>query len=213
MTTHAMPEFVTFTGPDDLVDIDRFAARLFDERVLGDGALTDEFAEAVAVEHVAGADTDAPRLVRIGGADALERGADLVVATHGLGDGVVGLMPRKDEVGSAGHLQPPARDTPRFEPVDLLEQCRQIDNDAVGDHGDDVVVQDSRRHELQRVPLAVDHHGVAGVVAALVAHDVHVLFAQQVDDLGFALVTPLGADDDGDGHARSLIRRSNAGRS
>ena len=60
-------------------------------------------------------------------------------------------------------------------------------------------------HELQGVLLAVDDHGVAGVVAALVAHDVGVLLRQQVDDLGFALIAPLGSDDDGDGHARSPI--------
>jgi hypothetical protein len=31
-----------------------------------------------------------------------------------------------------------------------------------------------------------------------------VFLGQQVDDLGFALIAPLGSDDDGDGHARSL---------
>ena len=56
--------------------------------------------------------------------------------------------------------------------------------------------------ELEGVALTADHDGVAGVVAALVAHDVAVLLGEQVDDLGLALVAPLGADDDGDGHAR-----------
>jgi hypothetical protein len=30
-----------------------------------------------------------------------------------------------------------------------------------------------------------------------------VLLGKQVDDFGFALIAPLGSDDDGDGHARS----------
>jgi hypothetical protein len=31
-----------------------------------------------------------------------------------------------------------------------------------------------------------------------------VLLREQVDDLGLAFVTPLGADDDGDGHSGTL---------
>ena len=89
-----------------------------------------------------------------------------------------------------------------LERVDLVEQRRQVDHHAVADHRHDVVVQHAARHELQRVPLVADDDGVPGVVAALVAHHVGVLLGEQVDDLGLALVTPLGADDDGDGHFR-----------
>ena len=42
--------------------------------------------------------------------------------------------------------------------------------------------------------------GVAGVVAALVADDQIGLLAEEVDDLAFAFVAPLGADDHGRGH-------------
>ena len=44
--------------------------------------------------------------------------------------------------------------------------------------------------------------GVAGVGAALVAGDDVDVGREQVDDLAFALVAPLGADDDGDGHGK-----------
>ena len=54
--------------------------------------------------------------------------------------------------------------------------------------------------ELEGVALTADDDRVAGVVPALVAHDVAVLLGEQVDDLGLALVAPLGADDDGDRH-------------
>ena len=66
-----------------------------------------------------------------------------------------------------------------------------------------MLVQHAARDELQRVPLAADDDGVTGVVAALVAHHVGVLLGEQIDDLRLALVTPLGADDDGDGHAHA----------
>ncbi len=189
---------------DDLVDVERLAAGLLDQRVLGDRALAHQPGEAFGIENITDADADATRLVGIRRADALEGGADLVVASHGLGDRIVGLMPGKDEMRTARHLQLGARDPARLEHVDLGEQRRQIDDDAVGDHRDHVVVEDARRHELQGVALTTDDDGVAGVVAALVPHHVSVFFRQQVDDLGFALIAPLGSDDDGDGHARSL---------
>ena len=100
----------------------------------------------------------------------------------------------------AGDAEPVAGDAAGRQRVDLGEQRRQVDDDAVGDHRDDVVVEDAARRQLQGVALAADDDGVAGVVAALVAHDVAVLLGEQVDDLGLALVAPLSPDDDGDRH-------------
>ena len=99
--------------------------------------------------------------------------------------------------------EPVARDATGGERVDLGEQRRQVDDNAVGDDGDDVVVEDPARRELQGVALATGHDRVPGVVAALVTHDVAVLLGEQIDDLGLALVTPLGPDDDGDRHGPS----------
>ena len=60
---------------------------------------------------------------------------------------------------------------------------------------------------MEGVLLAVDDHRVPGVVSTLVADDERVLLGEQVDDFGFALIAPLGSDDDGDGHARSCATR------
>ena len=188
---------------DDLVDVERLGAVVGELAVLGDRPGADVLGEAAGVEHVAGADADAAGLVGVGRADALQRRADLVVAAQRLGDGVVGLVPREDQVGAAGDAEPVARDAPGRQRVDLGEQRRQVDDDAVGDHRDDVVVEDPARRELQGVALAADDDGVPGVVPALVAHDVAVLLGEQVDDLGLALVAPLGPDDDGDRHGPS----------
>jgi hypothetical protein len=55
--------------------------------------------------------------------------------------------------------------------------------------------------------LIADDHGVTGVRAALIPrHDVGLL-AQEIDDLSFSLVAPLGADDDTAGHARTTSKR------
>ena len=44
------------------------------------------------------------------------------------------------------------------------------------------------------------HHGVTGIMPPLVAGDDVDLFRQQINDLAFSLVTPLGADDNNARH-------------
>ena len=83
----------------------------------------------------------------------------------------------------------------RLEHVELGDQHRGIDDHAVADHRRDVRVEHAARHELEREHLAVDHDAVAGVVAALVAHDELALLRQVVGEAALALVAPLGADD------------------
>ena len=57
-------------------------------------------------------------------------------------------------------------------------------------------MEDARRDQAQDRLLAVDDERVAGVVAALEAHHRGDAVGQQIDDLAFAFVAPLGADDD-----------------
>ena len=49
---------------------------------------------------------------------------------------------------------------------------------------------------MQHGLAPVDDQRMPGVVAALEAHHALRVIGQPVDDLAFALVTPLGADDD-----------------
>src|SRR5690606_37668112 len=62
--------------------------------------------------------------------------------------------------------------------------------------------EDARGDEVEDVlpPLADD--GVPGVVAALGSYDDVGLLGEEIDDLAFAFVAPLGADHDGVGHGR-----------
>ena len=57
--------------------------------------------------------------------------------------------------------------------------------------------QDAGGDEVQDVFRAADDDGVAGVVAALGADDDVGLLGEDVDDLAFAFVAPLGADQNG----------------
>ena len=88
-----------------------------------------------------------------------------------------------------------------FEVVDLAQQHPRVDDDAVADHAGLVLVEDSRGDQVELELLAVADDRVAGVVAALEAHDRGSPLGEQVDDLPLALVAPLGADYDHAWHA------------
>ena len=95
----------------------------------------------------------------------------------------------------AGHV-----DAGLGELVDLLEEPRRVDDDAVADDGGDVRAEDAGRQERELEGLAVADDGVAGVGAAVVADDEVELVAEQIDDLALGLVAPLQADDARAGH-------------
>ena len=82
-----------------------------------------------------------------------------------------------------------------LELVDLVEEGHGVEHDAVADDALAVGAQDAAGDELQDELLAGDDDGVAGVVAAGVAGDDVELLGQHVDDLAFAFVAPLGAED------------------
>ena len=161
-------------------------------------------AEDLRIEQVLHAQTHPRRLVRIGRADSPLRRAQPGLAQVALGDPVELLVVRHDQVGVAAHPQAAAVDATRGQHVDLVEQHRRVDHDAVADDRRDERVEDTARDELEGERLTVDDDGVPGVVAALVADDHRHLLGQEVGELTLALVAPLGADDHGSGHARLL---------
>ena len=122
----------------------------------------------------------------------------------------------RDHVRAARDQQPRDVDTALGEAVELVEQHRQVDDDAVADHRRAARREDARGQQVQRVLLVVDDHGVPGVVAAVVLDDVVDAGAQGVGGLALALVAPLRADHDDRGHGapasggRSIHGRSDA---
>ena len=82
----------------------------------------------------------------------------------------------------------------------LGEEHVRLHDDAVADDRHDMGIEDPARDQLQGEGLPVDDDGVTGVVTALVTdHDLDVL-CQQVCQLAFALVAPLGSDHYGRRH-------------
>ena len=92
-------------------------------------------------------------------------------------------------------LRPLHVDAARAQAVDLADQDRRVDDDAVADDAARARVEDARRDQVELELLLAADDRVAGVVAALEAHDDVGVLGEQVDDLALALVAPLGADD------------------
>ena len=156
--------------------------------------------EDLGVEQVLHPQPRAQRLVGVRRPDAATCRAEGVAPEAALGEEVELDVVRQDQVGVARHLQPAAVDAPGLHAVDLVEQHRRLDHDAVADDRHHVVVEHARRQELEGEGLTVHDDRVAGVVATLVADHHGHLLGQQVGELPLALVSPLGADDDGCRH-------------
>jgi hypothetical protein len=56
---------------------------------------------------------------------------------------------------------------------------------------------------LKGVLLITNNNGVTGIVPALVASNDLMRSGEEVNNFGFALVTPLGTYNNGDAHTRS----------
>ena len=72
----------------------------------------------------------------------------------------------------------------------------RVEDDSVADDGLAVGPQDAAGDELEDEFLAADDDGVSGVVAASVAGDDGKALGEHVDDLAFAFIAPLGAEND-----------------
>ena len=96
------------------------------------------------------------------------------------------------------------REAVRLERVHLFEEDFGVDNASVADDRLDVRIHDpgGNQVQLQRAPTVND--GVTSVVASLEANDVVEVISDEICDLAFALVAPLGADEHYSSHGVSV---------
>ena len=104
-------------------------------------------------------------------------------------------------------------DAPLPQGVDLADEVPGIEHHAVADDAELARAHHARGQQRQLVGLVADDERVAGVVAALEAHDDVGALRQPVDDLALALVAPLGADHHHIRHAASFRRKPDQRRS
>ena len=177
--------------------VDRRLAESGAKRVVVRAQAVEQRSEVVEMGEVADADRAAADLVLIGGADAAAGRADLAGAAR---------RPRAARRGRGGSAGSAGRSRRSCSTSGVTSTpCSRIrSTSALSAHGssttplpmtDGVPRTMPARKQRELVGLVADDERVAGVVAALEAHD-HVGAARQpVDDLALAFVAPLGADD------------------
>ena len=135
--------------------------------------------------------------VLVSGPDAALGGADAGRRIVGLAHRLQLAMQRQDQRRVFGDAQIVGghRDALFLELGDLIDQRLRIDHHAVADNGQLAPAHHAGGQQRQLVGDAVDHQSVAGIVAALEAHDDIGLLGQPVDDLALAFVAPLGPDN------------------
>jgi hypothetical protein len=173
------------------------------ERLVVGARLAQLVRQRLRPEQVAHAHAAAARLVLVGRADTTQRGPDLALPALLLGQGLERAVVRQDQVRAVGdHQVVLERDPAPLQLAHLLLQRPGVDHHAVAHHAEHAVVQRARGDQAQHELLAVHVDGVAGVVAAVVAGDHLDLLGEEVHDLAFAFVAPLGARDHDVGHVR-----------
>ena len=163
--------------------------------------------QRIGIGKVHDADRAAPDPVLIGRADAASRRSDLrALGRVRFAHPVQFPMQRQDKRGVFGDFQAirchfHALAAEFFE---LGDEGMGVEDDAVADDRQLAFAHDAGRQQRQLVDLAVDDQRMAGIVAALEAHDHIGALRQPVDDLALAFVAPLRADDHHIGHISSL---------
>ena len=169
--------------------------------------------EGGGAQEVPHRDPAAAGLVLVRRPDAAQRRPDLPAPPLLLGQGLEAPVVRQDEVRAVRDDEVVADlDAERLELPGLPLEGDRVHHDAVADHAEDPRVQDPGGDEVQHELLPRDDHGVAGVVAAVVARHHLDPRRQQVHDLPLAFVAPLGAGDHDVGHVpRVRVWRSRSG--
>ena len=190
-------QFVQNSAAVDFVQIEPAA-----QRVVMRQQPVDLVRQRIEIGEVHQPDRAAADLVLIGRPDAAPGGADRGDGVGGFAERIELAMQRQDQRDVFGDTQifRADRDTLRLQLRHLVEEGLRIEHHAVADHRELRGPQNAGRQQRQLVGLAVDDEGMAGIVAALEAHDDVGLLRQPVDDLALPLVAPLGADDDNIGH-------------
>ena len=168
------------------------------QRVMVQQQIVDPVLERRRVGEVANPHRAAPDLVLIGRADAAPGGAELLLAAPLLAGALERAVRGQDQRGVVGELAAFCGEivSPFLRITSISAMQRPgIDDDAIADDRQFARAHHARRQQAQLVFDIADDERVAGIGAALKAHDDIGALGQPVDDLALALVAPLGADD------------------
>ena len=103
-------------------------------------------------------------------------------------------------MGAIADPQIGGADAVRLQIAQLLAEHLKVHDRACADDAERVRIEDAGWHEVELERAVLIDDGVPGVVATLEPDDDIRLLREEVGDLAFALVPPLGSDDGGHGH-------------
>src|SRR5439155_528701 len=149
-------------------------------------------AEALHIAHFVCLDAVAADFVRVRGPHAHPSRAELPPAALALIQTVERDVPRHDEMRAVAYAQVRGGDPALLELSELATEEREIDDAPGTENANRVGIEYSTRHEMKLEGAVLVDDGVAGVVSALESDDHVRLLRQEVSDLPFALVAPLG---------------------
>ena len=124
------------------------------------------------------------------------RRTDFALAARIIGELIHQAVIRQDELGTVADADAAdARevDAALCEAVHLLQHDLRVEGDTVADDAVRTLEEDTRRHQAQLIVYTIDDNGMAGIAAALEAHNCLSLLSEIVDNLALALIAPLGA--------------------
>ena len=163
------------------------------------------------VHEVRHPDPEPPDLVLVHGSDPPPRGPRLHLPLQVLLDAVLDPVVRHHDVRAVADPQVLRVVAPHPQVLELLEERRGLDDDAVPDHVHRRGPQDPRGHEVERVLLLPDEHGVARVRASMEADDEIRRLREVIDHLALALVPELTTQNYGPWHSIARTsRRTNS---
>ena len=106
-------------------------------------------------------------------------------------------MIRQDDLGTiADKKRSVNADSVLAQAIHFLQKCNRIQNHPVTDYAATVFAQDTAGNQLQNELFSIDDDRVAGIVSTGVAGDHRKILGENVDNLAFAFIAPLGADND-----------------
>src|SRR5699024_3544474 len=119
---------------------------------------------------------------------------------------VQGAVVGGDHVRGGGHEQAGGIHPAGVQPVDLLKQHFEVDDDAVSYHGGATGREDPGGKHVQFILLLADDAAVVAVLPAAELHHIVVARCELVGGSTFAFVAPLGAQHDYSWHVHSPSR-------
>jgi hypothetical protein len=122
-------------------------------------------------------------------------GAELLIAQSVLLQAVQQLVVGHADGGAVAYLEMLRRngDAALTQALNLSLKMLKVDDNAGAQHVHGLVPENAGGQQIHNEFALLVHHGVAGVVAALIADDHVVFLAQQVHHAALALVSPVGS--------------------